>query len=69
MAAATSVLLTVGEIARRLNEPVHRIEYVLRTRAIPARGTAGICRVYDEDDVHRIGDILHEIAAKRGGAE
>jgi Bifunctional DNA primase/polymerase, N-terminal len=35
---------TVGEIARRLNEPVHRIEYV-RTRDIKPTGVAGNARV------------------------
>ena len=31
-------LLTVGEIARRLDAKVHQIEYVIRSRQIPAVG-------------------------------
>jgi hypothetical protein len=31
-------LPTVGEIARQLGQPVHRIEYVIRSRLIPAAG-------------------------------
>ncbi len=52
---------TVGEIARRLNEPVHRIEYVLRTRDIQPIGMAGNARVYAEEDVERIAAFLAEI--------
>jgi len=52
---------TVGEIARRLNEPVHRIEYVLRTRDIQPIGMAGNARVYTEEDVERIAAFLAEI--------
>ena len=34
-------LLTVGEIARRLGQEVHRIEYVIRSRNIRPVGWAG----------------------------
>jgi hypothetical protein len=60
---------TVGEIARRLDEPVHRIEYILRTRDIRPSGMAGNCRVYAERDVERIAAALQGIdARKEGGA-
>jgi hypothetical protein len=52
---------TVGEIARRLNEPVHRVEYVLRTRDIQPAGVAGNARVYTDDDVKRIAAELADI--------
>jgi DNA-binding transcriptional MerR regulator len=64
---ANPVMLTSGEIARRLGQPIHRIEYVLRTRKIPAKATAGNCRVYDESDVERIREILNDIASKKAG--
>jgi len=57
-------LPTVGEIARRLAEPLHRIEYILRTRNIPPSGLAGNCRVYAEEDVERIAAELQRIDAK-----
>ncbi|MDA7874263.1 hypothetical protein N9B17_03760 [Rhodopirellula sp.] len=38
-------LLTVGEIARRLDEKIRLIEYVIRPRRIPAVGWAGHARV------------------------
>jgi hypothetical protein len=58
---------TVGEIARRLGEPIHRIEYVLRTRNIRPSGIAGNCRVYAEADVELIAAELQRIAARKDG--
>jgi hypothetical protein len=60
---------TVGEIARRLGEPIHRIEYVLRTRNIRPSGLAGNCRVYAERDVERIAAELQRIDTRKGGGE
>jgi hypothetical protein len=62
-------MLTVGEIARRLSQPVHRIEYVLRTRAIEPTGRAGGCRVFSEADFGRIREVLAEIRSRKGGGE
>ena len=61
-------LPTVGEIARRLGEPIHRIEYVLRTRAITPLGLAGNSRVYAEDTVERVAEELRRIDAVKDGA-
>jgi hypothetical protein len=58
---------TVGEIARRLDEPIHRIEYVLRTRNIHPKGLAGNCRVYTEEDVQQIAAELQHIDARKDG--
>lgn len=58
---------TVGEIARRLNEPLHRVEHVLRTRNIKPIGLAGNCRVYAEGDVERVADELRRIDEARWG--
>ena len=44
-------LLTVGEIARRLQQPIHRIEYLIRTRKIVPTSVAGNARVFTEADV------------------
>ena len=65
-AAATPALLTVGEIARRLNEPLHRIEYVIRSRSISAVGRAGVARVFTEADVSHIGSELRRIDEDKG---
>lgn len=60
---------TVGEISRRLQKPLHRIEYVIRSRRIRPSGIAGNCRVFAEADVERIAAALRDIdARKEGGA-
>jgi hypothetical protein len=56
---------TVGEIARRLNVPLHRVEYVIRSRGISPTTRAGNIRVFSESDVRRIGSELDRIAAER----
>ncbi|MBC7835118.1 MAG: helix-turn-helix domain-containing protein [Phycisphaerales bacterium] len=53
-----SVVLTVGEIARRLGVPVHRVEYVIRTRDIHPSVLAGNLRVFTEADLDHIGTEL-----------
>jgi hypothetical protein len=60
---------TVGEIARRLGEPIHRIEYVLRTRNISPSGLAGNCRVYADEDVERIVTELQRIDSRKNGGK
>lgn len=59
-------LLTVGEIARRLRQPLHRVEYVIRSRNIPAAGWAGHARVFRDADLGRIASELRRIAEERG---
>jgi DNA-binding transcriptional MerR regulator len=59
---------TVGEIARRLGQPVHRVEYVIRSRHIRPVSRAGNCRVFAEEDVARIATILDEIEYWKGSA-
>jgi hypothetical protein len=61
-------LLTLGVIADRCNEPIHRIEYVLRTRNIRPVGVAGRSRVYTEQDLERIVEELRSIDAGKDGA-
>jgi hypothetical protein len=56
---------TVGEISDRLNEPVHRVEYVIRSRRIAPRSIAGNCRVFDDDAVEQISAVLQIIDAKK----
>lgn len=57
---------TVGEIARRLSKPIHRIEYVIRARGIVAAGWAGNARVFAEADVNTIATELQRIDATKG---
>jgi hypothetical protein len=62
-------LLTVGEIARRLGQPLHRVEYVIRTRNIPPAGWAGHARVFHDADLMWIVSELARIAHERGESQ
>jgi len=59
-------LLTVGVIADRLGEPLHRVLHVLRTRSylVPV-ARAGTLRLYREEVVTAIENELAEIDARK----
>lgn len=57
--------LTVGEIALRLNVPVHRVEYAVLAHDISPVGRAGNARVFDDSALKRIKAAL---GSKAGGA-
>ena len=59
-------LPTVGTIAERLGQPIHRVEYVIKSREIEPCGRAGNARVFTEADVERIASELSRIDADRG---
>lgn len=59
------LLLTVGEIARRLDTKVHRIEYIIRSRNIEATGWAGHARVFSQANLDHIASELTRIDANR----
>jgi len=58
-------LPTVGEIARRLGVPLHKIEYVIRSRQIRPVSVAGNSRVFSDQQVSRIANELQRIADER----
>jgi hypothetical protein len=60
---------TIGEIARRLDQPIHRIEYMIRARRILPCGWAGNARVFPEDAVDAIAAELQRIDAAKGHDE
>jgi hypothetical protein len=62
------MLLTVGEIARRLGREVHRVEYVIRSRRLRPVGWAGHARVFSDADLQYIAAELQRIARDRGEA-
>jgi hypothetical protein len=64
-----STLPTVGEIARRTGEPVHRIEYLIRSRRIIAQGKAGNVRVFSEEAVSQILAEVERLKTGRAGGE
>ena len=64
-AIATPTVPTTGLIARRLKEPLWRVEYVIRTRNIRPISRAGNLRVFDEPAVQQIAAELRRIDAER----
>jgi len=58
---------TIGEICRRLDEPLHRVEYVIRSRGIQPVARAGNARVFAEGDVSLIRGELRRIDEDREG--
>ena len=63
----TTAALTVGKIARRLGQPVWRIEYLIRTHHLKPVSRAGNARVFAESDVDRVARELRRIDARREG--
>jgi len=59
--------LTVGEIARRLKCPIHRVEYVIRSRSLRPHQRAGNARVFTESDVQFVAGVLERIDTEREG--
>lgn len=56
---------SLGEIARRFGVPLHRIQYVVRTRSISARQCVGGRNLYSPADSELIADALSEVALKK----
>jgi len=65
MTSKTGTMTTIGEIARRLGAPVHRVAYIIRTRQIEPESIAGNCRVFSEADVAYIASELRRINEER----
>jgi DNA-binding transcriptional MerR regulator len=56
--SSTPAAPTVGEIARRLGVPLHRVEYLIRARGIRPASRAGNARVFAEADIKLIAGEL-----------
>ena len=61
-------LLTLGQLAERLDVSTHRLKYAIDTYHIKPVMRVGIIRVWSEDDVPRIKSALARIASNRKGA-
>jgi hypothetical protein len=68
MSISAPSMPTIGEIARRLSKPIHRIEYVIRARRICPCGWAGNARVFPAEAVDAIALELQRIDAAKDGA-
>ena len=50
----TPQALTVGEIAKQLDWPIHRVDYFIRSRGIKCKMRAGQLRVFPKSIVARL---------------
>ncbi len=67
-AGPTPQLITPGVIAKELDEPLHRVLHVLRTRQyIRPSARAGTLRLYERKAVAMVRHELNAIDARRGG--
>lgn len=57
-------LRTVGEIARELNTPPHRVAYAIDTYRIEPTQRAGILRLFDSDKIAVIRSALRRTAGR-----
>lgn len=65
MSDQSSRLLTVGEIAERHSQPVHRVEYVIRARNIVPIAWAGNARVFSANAAEQIAEALRGSTEQR----
>jgi DNA-binding transcriptional MerR regulator len=67
VATSRQTFNTIGEIARRAEANIHRVEYLIRSRGIRPSGMAGNARVFSEDDAIRIVRELRRLDYGRAG--
>lgn len=54
---------TIGQIARELRAPIHRVDYVIRSRGIRHSGRVGLLRVFNDQAMRQIADGLARTAS------
>lgn len=59
-------LLTLTEIARRLNEVPHRVRYAIERYPVQPVQRAGIIRLFSEDQLPQIESALRRTHRKEG---
>ena len=62
-------LHTIGDIVEHLNEPQHKIQYIIRSRGITPVAMAGSVRVFSHTSVERIRGELKRIREDRYGPD
>lgn len=62
-------VVSLGDIARRLGEPIHRIDYVVRTRNIVPALRVGGRRFYSEATVQHVASEIRQIEAEKAGED
>ena len=65
MSQDVPVALTIGEVARQLQVPLHRAEYLVRSRGIQPVARAGNARLFSESDVRQLRSELNQTEPDR----
>lgn len=60
-----STLFTVGDMARELELPIHRVQYLIRSRNIQPTQRAGLIRLFDEATLTALINEANAIEARR----
>ena len=61
MTTTIRTVLSVGQFDRRLNEPLHHIDYAIKTRNITPIGIAGNAWIFGEEHLEQIAAALRNI--------
>ena len=62
-------LLTVGVIADELGTTPERVAYLIRTRRIQPKATAGNARLFSLQDMARLRHEVNKLDARKGGRD
>lgn len=60
-------LLTLGQIAKQLDVPTHRVKYAIDMAKIEPLMRVGILRVWPSNVIDRVKTELERISANHGG--
>jgi DNA-binding transcriptional MerR regulator len=60
-----SVEPTIGHIAQQLGVPIHRVQYIIKSRNIQPVSIAGQARIFSTEAIRQISAALAGVAANR----
>ncbi len=64
-AAVIAGCRTVGEIAKRIGQPIYRVQHIIRSRQIQHVLRVGVFRLFDEEAVSRIATEIQSVDRRK----
>ncbi len=61
----TAAMLTVGDLVRRTNRPLHQLQYFIRSRGIEPITRVGGYRLFDERQAEQIAHDIQQLKRSR----